>query len=180
MFRLTPAAALLAAASIAFSAPAATPSAKGTERLIKEVRHEILMQPYYGVFDNVQYQVNGDKVTLIGQVTRPTLKSNIEKAVKGIEGVESVDNKIEVLPLSPNDDTIRIATYRAIYGEPALQRYGMNTIAPIRILVKNGNVILEGVVTNEGDKNMIGIKAKGVPGAFGVTNNLRIENEKEH
>ena len=178
MFRLAPAAALLAAASITFAAPAAV-SQKGTDHLIKEVRHEILMQPYYGVFDNVAYRVDGYKVTLLGQVTRPVLKSNIEKAVKGIEGVESVNNQIEVLPLSPNDDSIRLAAYRAIYGYPALQRYGLNTIAPIRIVVKNGNITLEGVVANEGDKNMIGIRANGVSGAFKVTNNLRLDSDSK-
>jgi hyperosmotically inducible protein len=88
------------------------------ERLIRQVRHELVMLPYYGVFDHFAYRVDGDTVTLMGQVTRPTLKSSAENVVKQIEGVERVENNIEVLPVSPNDDNIRLAAYRAIYGPP--------------------------------------------------------------
>jgi hyperosmotically inducible protein len=147
----------------------------GNDRFIKEIRHELVMLPYYGVFDNLAYKVEGHKVTLLGQVSRPTLKSDAERAVKSIEGVESVDNQIEVLPLSPNDDRIRLAVYRAIYSQPALQRYGLQAVPPIHIIVKNGNVALEGVVANSADKNIAGIQAKSVPGVFSVTNNLQVE-----
>jgi BON domain-containing protein len=153
---------------------AQTPS-RGEERIVREVRHELVMLPYYGVFDNLTYRVDGPKVTLSGVVTQPTLKGDAERAVKKIEGVETVDNQIEVLPLSPNDDRIRLATYRAIYSKPQLQRYQLGAVPPIHILVKNGNITLEGPVASEGDKNVAGIAAKGVSGAFSVTNNLRVE-----
>ena len=149
--------------------------AKGVDRLVREVRHELVTLPYYDVFDNLSFRVDGARVTLMGQVTRPTLKSDAERVVKGIEGVESVTNNIEVLPLSPNDDRIRIAVYRAIYGQTALQRYGLRSVPPIHVIVSNGNVALEGVVANEGDKNIAGIQANGVSGVFSVKNNLRVE-----
>jgi hyperosmotically inducible protein len=147
-----------------------------TDRLSREVRHELVMLPYYGVFDNLGYRVDGGAVTLMGQVTRPTLKSDAENVVKRIEGVERVVNNIEVLPLSPNDDQIRLATYRAIYSFPSLNRYALSAVPPIHIIVNNGKITLEGVVANEGDKNAAGVQANGVPGAFGVTNNLRVES----
>jgi hyperosmotically inducible periplasmic protein len=145
------------------------------EKLTKEVRHELVMLPYYGVFDNLAYRVDGAKVTLFGQVTKPTLKADAERVVKKIEGVERVDNEIEVLPLSPNDDRIRQAVYRAVFSKPPLQRYQMGAVPPIHIIVKNGNVTLLGPVSTEGDKNIAGIAANGVPGVFGVTNNLTVE-----
>src|ERR1700757_318992 len=149
-------------------------SPRAVERIQKEVRHELLMLPYLGVFDNLAYKVDGYNVTLYGQVTRPTLKSDAENVVKKIEGVEKVDNQIEVLPPSPADDRIRRQLYRAIYGYPSLQKYALGVQQPIRIIVKNGNVSLEGVVDNEGDKNTAGIRAKGVPGIFSVNNNLQV------
>ncbi len=146
-------------------------------RLEKEVRHELVMLPYYNVFDNLSYRVDGGSVTLMGQVTRPTLKSDAENVVKRLEGVTQVNNQIEVLPLSPNDDQIRRAVYRAIYGDTALStRYGFQAIPSIHIIVKNGNVTLAGVVANEGDKNIAGIRANGVPGVFKVDNQLMVEN----
>ena len=153
------------------------PSARAEERLIKEVRHELVMLPYYGVFDNLSYRVHGYDVELMGQVTRPTLKSDAERVVKRIEGVEKVVNNIEVLPLSPNDDRIRRAVFHAIYDHPELSRYAFQAVPSIHIIVKNGNVTLEGVVANEGDKNIANIRARGVSGVFGVTNNLRTESE---
>jgi hyperosmotically inducible protein len=150
------------------------PSAKSQERIIKEVRHELLMLPYFGVFDYIAYKVDGDTVTLLGQVVRPTLKSDSENAVKRIEGVEKVDNQIEVLPPSPGDDRIRQRTFRAIYQYPALQKYELGVQKPIRIIVKGGHVTLEGVVDNETDKNLAGIRANGVSGTFSVTNNLQV------
>lgn len=151
------------------------PSEKGEMRLQKEVRHELVMLPRYDVFDNLEYKVDGGTVTLFGQVTRPTLKSDAEKAVKGIEGVERVDNRIEVLPVSPNDDQIRRAVYRAVYGTEGLDRYAMRSVPTIHIVVKNGHVFLEGAVATEADKNLANIKANGVPGVFSVTNNLQVD-----
>jgi hyperosmotically inducible periplasmic protein len=150
------------------------PSAKSEERIIKQVRHELLMLPYFGVFDNLSYKVEGYKVTLMGQVVRPVTKSDAENAVKHIEGVEKVDDQIEVLPPSPMDDGIRRRLFRAIYGYPALQRYGLGNQKPIRIIVKGGHVTLEGVVDTEGDKNIAGIRANGVSNVFSVTNNLQV------
>jgi osmotically-inducible protein OsmY len=144
-------------------------------RLEREVRHELVTLPYYDVFDNLEYRVDGSQVILSGQVVRPTLKSGAENVVKNIEGVERVTNNIEVLPLSPNDDRLRIAVYRAIYGQTALQRYSMRSVPPIHIIVRNGNVALEGVVANEGDKNIANIQANGVSGVFSVKNTLRVE-----
>jgi len=145
-------------------------------RIYKEVRHELVMLPYYGVFDNLSYKVDPDgTVTLLGQVARPTLKSDSENAVKRIEGVEKVVNNIEVLPTSINDDRIRRATYRAIYGSTVLSQYQLRAVPPIHIIVKNGNVTLEGVVARQMDKDVAGIKANGVQGVFGVTNNLAVE-----
>lgn len=147
-------------------------SGKSADRIAKEVRHELVMLPFLDVFDNLTYQVNGYNVTLGGQVTRPTLKTDAERVVKGIEGVESVTNNIEVLPLSPMDNRLRQRLYRAIYGYGPLQRYSMPVIKPIRIIVNNGKCTLEGVVDNEADKNLAGIRANGVGGLFSVTNNL--------
>jgi hyperosmotically inducible periplasmic protein len=150
-------------------------SDRAWNRVEREVRHELVTLPFYGVFDNLAFQVDGGTVTLLGQVSRPTLKTDAERVVKSIEGVERVINRIEVLPLSPYDDRIRLATYRAIYGNTALNRYALQAIPPIHIIVKNGNVTLEGVVANEGDKNIADIQARSVPGVFSVTNNLRVE-----
>jgi hyperosmotically inducible protein len=145
-------------------------------RIAQQVRHKLLMLPYYGVFDDLAFRVDGSTVTLLGAVTRPTLKKDAESAVKSIEGVQNVMNEIEVLPPSPMDDQIRMAEYRAIYGDPALStRYGFRSIPPVHIIVKNGHVDLEGVVANEGDKNLINIRANSVPGVFSVTNNLQVE-----
>jgi hyperosmotically inducible protein len=145
----------------------------GQDRISREVRHELVMLPYYGVFDNLAYSVNSGVVTLYGQVTNPTLKNDAGNVVKKIEGVAKVDNKIEVLPLSPMDDQLRRAEYRAIYSEPALNRYGMQAVPPIHIIVDNGKVTLVGVVDNAGDKNLAGVRAN-VSGAFSVTNNLQV------
>ena len=150
------------------------PSDRAVQRIQREVRHELLMLPYLDVFDNLAYKVDGYNVTLLGQVTRPSLKSDAENVVKKIEGVEKVDNQIEVLPPSPMDDQLRRRLYRAIYGFPSLQKYSLGVQQPIRIIVKGGNVTLEGVVDSEGDKNTAGIRAKGVSGVFGVTNNLQV------
>ena len=153
-------------------------SPRAVERIQREVRHEILMLPYFDVFDNITFKVEGYDVTLSGQVVRPTLKTDAERVVKAIEGVEKVDNQIEVLPVSPNDDRIRIRAYRAIYGYSALQRYALPVIKPIRIIVKNGHITLEGVVDSEADKNLVNMRARGVSGSFSVTNNLMVSSGK--
>ena len=149
-------------------------SEKAVQRIQKEVRHELLMLPYFTVFDNIVYKVDGYNVTLLGQVTRPSLKSDAERSVKGIEGVEKIDNQIEVLPVSNMDDQLRIKLYRTIYGDPSLQKYALGVQKPIRIIVKSGRLTLEGVVDNETDKNIAGIRANTVSGIFSVTNNLQV------
>jgi len=141
-------------------------------KLAKEVRHQLVMLPWYSVFDNLAFRVDGDRVTLLGQVTRPTLKSDAEGVVKNIEGVAAVKNEIEVLPLSPMDDQLRRAVFRAVYGEAGLNRYAIQAIPAIHIIVKNGNVTLEGVVDNEMDRNLANLRANQVPNVFSVKNNL--------
>ncbi len=143
-------------------------------KLEKEVRHVLLLLPYYSVFDNLAFKVDGDRVTLLGQVVRPSTKSEAAAAVKKIEGVASVDNQIEVLPASPMDDRLRRAVYRAIYSNAMLERYALQSVPPIHIIVKGGRVTLEGVVDSEADKNVAYIMASGVAGVFSVTNNLRV------
>jgi hyperosmotically inducible periplasmic protein len=151
------------------------PSEKSQIHLQKEVRHELVMLPFYNVFDNFEYKIDGGTVTLLGQVTQPNLKSDAEKAVKGIEGVERVVNRIEVLPLSPMDDQIRRAVYRAVYGDPGMNRYTLQAVPSIHIIVKNGHVFLEGAAATEADKNLAYLRANGVPGVFSVTNNLHVD-----
>lgn len=146
--------------------------------IAKKVRHELVMLPYYGIFDDLAFKLDGGTVTLLGQVVRPTLKDDAGRVVKRIAGVTQVVNNIEVLPNSPMDDQIRRAAYRAIYGDPSIStRYGFRAVPSIHIIVKNGHITLEGVVANEGDKNLIGIRANGVPNVFSVTNSLQVENE---
>ena len=157
---------------------AADKAREGKEsKVIRQVRHELVMLPFYGVFDNLAFKLNGRTVTLLGQVARPSLKSSAERVVKDVEGIESVINQIEVLPNSPNDDSIRIATYRSIYGDNMLYRYGLQAVPPIHIIVKNGNVTLVGVVANEADKNVAGIRANSVSGVFSVKNELSVERD---
>lgn len=177
---------LVIAVAVAGSLYAAAPSRSQAPRdaahfqawLTKEVRHELVMLPYLTLFDNLEYKVDGAKVTLLGQVVRPALKSDAENVVKHIEGVEAVDNQIEVLPPSPNDDRIRREEYRAIYGFASLNRYAMGALPSIHIIVKGGNATLEGAVDNEADKNVAGLQANSVPGVFSVKNNLRVEGGK--
>src|SRR5579863_6924576 len=169
---------LLSFLSLGVAQDRGQPSAKSQERITREVRHELLMLPYFGVFDSIAYKVEGSTVTLLGQVVRPVTKSDAEGAVKHIEGVEKVDNQIEVLPPSPMDDGLRMRLYREIYGYPALEKYALGVQKPIRIIVKNGHVTLEGVVDNDTDKNLAGVRANSVPGIFAVTNNLQVVPSK--
>ncbi len=153
---------------------------KSLARVYKEVRHELVMLPFYGVFDNLSYKVDADgTVTLIGQVVRPTLKSDAENSVKRIEGVTKVDNNIEVLPTSTMDDQTRRAEYRAIYGNSVLSQYQIRAVPPIHIIVKNGHVTLEGVVARAMDKQIAGVQANSVSGVFSVTNNLVVEEDEK-
>ena len=169
---------MLAALALAFvfGSLAAGQAAQNPDqvRIQREVRHELWMLPWLTVFDNLQYRVDGSTVTLMGQVTDPANKSDAEKAVKNIEGVEHVDNQIEVLPPAPMDQQLRVRLFRAIYGYPSLEKYDMGVQKPIRIIVKGGHVTLEGVVDSEADKNTAGIRANSVPGIFSVTNNLQV------
>ncbi len=160
--------------------PAGALSQKSFDRIYKEVRHELVMLPYYGVFDNLAYKIDADgTVTLLGQVANPVVKSDAENAVKRIEGVDKVVNNIEVLPVSPNDDRIRRDAYRAIYGNSVLSQYQLRAVPPIHIIVKNGHITLEGVVARQMDKQIAGMQANGVPGAFSVTNNLVVEEQEK-
>ncbi len=133
------------------------------------------MIPWYSVFDNLEYRVDGDSVTLAGQVTRPVIKNEAESSVKKIEGVKVVDNQIEVLPPSPFDDQVRRKEYRSIYSFGPLQPYALGVNPGIHIIVKGGNVTLEGVVRTQADKDAANIRARSVPGVFAVTNNLRVK-----
>ena len=142
------------------------------DKITREVRHELVVQPYYGVFDDLSYSVNGSEVSLFGSVVTPALKSDVENAVKRIEGVTKVENNIKVLPPSSMDDQIRRAEYRAIYSRPELQRYSMRAIPPIHIIVNGGHVTLDGVVDSASDKTVAGVAANSVPSIFSVDNNL--------
>lgn len=150
---------------------------EGTEKTVKKIRKELVTLPFYGVFDNLAFKYEDGKVILYGQVSRPTLKSDAKRVVERVTGVEEVENKIEVLPLSNFDDQIRLATYRAIYRQPGLDRLSFQAVPPIHIIVKNGNVTLEGVVATKGDATRAFIAANGVSNVFSVTNNLRIERD---
>jgi hyperosmotically inducible protein len=146
--------------------------------LTREVRHELIQVPWYSVFDILQYRVNGNEVTLTGQVTQPTVKSDAENSVKHIEGVEKVNNQIEVLPPSQMDDQLRRAEYKAIYSQPNLSRYGVGALQSIHIIVKGGHVTLEGEVDSQQDKDVASIAAKGVPDVFSVDNHLVVTRSK--
>jgi hyperosmotically inducible protein len=162
-----------------------TLSPEAYAKLANKVRHELVMLPYYDVFDNLYFRIDGRTVTLMGETRNPSTKSTAGNAVKHIEGVDKVVNQIEVLPPSPADDRIRRATYRAIYSYGPLFKYSHAPVPPIHIIVKNGRVTLEGVVDSESDKQMAGIQANQVPGTFQITNNLRVigpdqsENKKK-
>ena len=195
---------VFAAAAMAQAPQAAPTPAAGAQpmseqaviRIARAVQKEILTLPNYGVFDDIRFGIKDYKVILNGYASRPTLKSSAEQVVKKIEGVQEVVNNIEVLPLSPNDDNVRARVYVAIYYHPMLSRYNPNRgvpeyssparwaggitndppigYHPIHIIVKNGNVILSGVVANEGDRNIANIQANSVGGAFSVDNQLAV------
>jgi len=148
-------------------------------QLAKKIRHELVTLPYYGVFDNLGYSINGNTVTLYGQVVRPTTRSSAENRVKRLAGVSRVVNNIKVLPLSGFDDNIRAATYRSLARTGGLYRYLQGVNPSIHIVVDRGHITLEGVVSNKGDRTLANMAARSVSGAFSVTNNLRVEGEGE-
>jgi hyperosmotically inducible periplasmic protein len=145
---------------------------------IRKIRKELVTLPFYGVFDNLAFRYEEGVVTLYGQVSRPTLKKAAARVVERVAGVDQVVNRIEVLPLSNFDDRIRVAVYRSIYRQPGLDRLSLQAVPPIHIIVKNGNVTLEGVAPNKGDATRAFIAANGVSGVFSVKNNLRIEKNR--
>jgi hyperosmotically inducible protein len=168
----------LGLAALLLAAPALVQATTGSSStpppLEQKVRHELLMLPYYNVFDNLEYKVEGNTVTLAGQVVSPTLKNDALAAVRHIPGVATVINKIEVLPVSFMDNQIRRAELRAIYRQSALSRYALGAVPAIHIIVDNGHVTLEGVVSAQFDKIVAGIQANRVPNVFSVTNHLRV------
>jgi osmotically-inducible protein OsmY len=143
------------------------------------IRHELIRMPFLSLYDDLSFSVDEyGNVTLRGETIRPTIRTDAERLVKRVEGVAAVENRIEVLPLSPFDNGIRMRVARAVYGASPLNRYLLNPNPSIRIIVKDGNVILKGVVANSGDRNIAGIVANSVAGVFSVTNELRVENSK--
>jgi hyperosmotically inducible protein len=165
----------IAAPTVSFAATSTVSTRKIGSRFEDSIRHELVMLPYFGVFDNLAFSVDGSTVTLSGQVVRPTLRSDAERVVRHIEGVQTVVNNIEVLPPSPFDDQIRLAEYRSIFGFASLGRYSWGPVPSLHIIVKNGHVTLEGVVANPTDSNLAKIRANGVSGVFTVENNLKID-----
>jgi hyperosmotically inducible protein len=171
-------AALVLMAPLAVYAETPLPTA-GTSQLAKKVRHQLRMLPYYGVFDNLAYSIDGGTVTLYGQVVRPSTRSDAARSVAKIEGVTRVVNKIEVLPLSTFDDRVRAQTYRSIANTAGLHRYLMGPNPSIHIVVNRGHVTLAGVVSNKTDSQLAYMAANRVFGSFSVKNDLQIEGENQ-
>lgn len=168
-----PAMALSVLAFICFLNAGMLPAQKSAD-LVRQIRHNLVMLPYYSIFDYLEFKLDGNNVTLMGQVDRDTLKSDAEAAIRNIPGIGSIKNEIEVLPVSPNDDRIRLDVYRAIYYHPDFLRYAIQAVPPIHILVKNGDVTLYGLVDTEMDKNLAALRANGVAGVFSVINKLEV------
>lgn len=145
------------------------------DRIVRAVRHELVMIPQLTIFDDLSYKVDGNTVTLLGQVRNSVIKDEAQAVIKHIEGVEKINNQIEILPASFNDDRIRREVARAVYRDPRLSIYAIQPVPSIHIIVKNGHVDLEGVVRDQGDKNVAGIRANGVFGVFSVQNDLRLD-----
>lgn len=165
---------------VVFGVAALSANAQINPRIVREVRHELVTLPYYGVFDWLQYEVQTDGTLILrGQVVRPTTRSDAAGRVKDIDGVTKVVNDIETLPLSPSDDRLRVALYRQIYGSNSpLFRYAHQAVPSIHLIVNRGHATLKGVVANRGDANLAYIRARGVPGLFSVKNELTVENEQ--
>ena len=143
-------------------------------QLLHEIRHQLTVLPYYSVFDYIAFTLDGNKVTLTGYVLRPTLRASAEAAVKSLEGVASVQNMIEVLPKSPTDDDSRRAVYRAIFEDATLQKYGASEVPGVHIILRSGEVTLEGTVATDAEKNLASTRAAGVSGVSAVKNNLAV------
>jgi hyperosmotically inducible periplasmic protein len=173
MKRIVQSLAFAAALAIA-SVPMFASNGNPPQDLTAQVRHQLVMIPYYSVFDDLNYRIDNGVVTLSGEVTQPVVKDDAERSLKHLAGVTQVINNIRVLPLSTFDNRIRAAEYRSIYGFGGLYRYGMGTQPSIHIIVENGHVTLVGVVDNQSDKNTANIRANTVPGVFSVTNDLRV------
>lgn len=155
----------------------ATGPGENERRLTEQVRHELVMLPYYSVFDHIQFRVEGDRVILLGKVSRPTLKTAAGRVVKHIEGIKEIDNQVKVLPLSSFDDRIRLGVYRALFRNDMLSRYSLGAMPSIHIIVENGDVALEGSVATDAERNVAGMMANGVSGVFSVQNNLRVDRK---
>lgn len=170
---------LIALASATAQVASAQSAVRGNDyRFSERIRKELVKLPYYGVFDNLAFDLKGSTVTLYGQVVRATTRKDAERRVARIEGVERVINRIEVLPLSSFDDSIRRRTYRAVFGTAGLHRYALGANPSIHIVVNRGRVTLEGVVSSRMDSQLAYMAANRVPGVFSVTNNLRISSER--
>ena len=179
LFGMVVTALLIVFAGVSVAAPPNTTNSTGSKKqplsLTDQVRHELVTLPYFGVFDNLGFTVEGsDTVVLSGQVVRPMLKSEAETVVRRIQGISKVVNNIEVLPVSPFDNAIRLQTYRAIFSRTGFEKYATQAVSPIRIIVKNGDVTLEGVVGSKMDKILAEMAARSVFGVFSVTDNLTI------
>lgn len=166
---------LMAAASPVFAAQGDPLEAQEQTRINRQVRKQLVMLPFYTIFDHFEFALDGNTLTLVGEVSRPSLKRSAERVAIRVEGVHQVVNNIEVLPFSSFDNRIRLAVFRAIYGDSVLNRYALRSVGPIHILVRNGDVTLKGVVSREMEKNIAGIRANGVFGVFSVSNELRVE-----
>lgn len=154
--------------------PQDSANSREEKSLQREIYHQLELLPRLSVFDNVGFSVNGGTVTLTGAVAQPVKKSDAESAVKSVEGVDNIQNDIKVLPLSPSDEQIRRAEFKAIYSFPSLQKYAWYSVQSIHIIVENGHVILEGMVDSQADKDAANVRANAVPGVFSVTNNLQV------
>ena len=156
-------------------------------QLASKIHQELVTQPYYGIFDNLGFQIDGPKVTLLGEVWWPNLKNSAERIVANLEGVTSVENQIEVLPTSLYDDGLRLVTAQALFSHPVLQKYVWSGVSfgllphrsNIHIIVKNGHVTLEGIVLRKTDRDIAFLVANHVHGVFSVTNNLLVQNTKK-
>jgi hyperosmotically inducible periplasmic protein len=178
-----PAVAMLLVSAMAYAqTPPGTSAPQREEEtrnaLFRAVRHQLLQLPFYSVFDYVDFSIDGDKVTLTGQVQRPTLKTHAEAAVKSLEGVGSVVNNIETVPASASDHELGRNIYRAIYEDAILQKYAVEPIPSIHIIVKNGYVTLEGAVNSEADKTLAGGLAGKVANSTGLRNNLVVRKKE--
>ena len=172
------AAALLVSAGVMGAATRESAALPGNDAdLAKQVRHEIVMYPYYSIWDDIRFRVANGQVELMGAVNQPFKKADLQRIVQHVPGVTAVTNDVKVLPLSSFDDRLRLQVARAIYRDPVLSRYALQAVGPIHIIVDNGHVTLTGVVSTDMEKNVAGIRASGAGLSFGaVTNNLQVEN----